>query len=131
VTRLERLRQFVAWSSARKFDWLVCNCGFWACDWIVAETGKDPVARYRGRFKTEAGFRRFVGRHGGTEGFSRMVAAKAGLEVTDEPVAGDVGLVLADGITMAIKADGQNWIVKRSGFGIAIGPFRHIVAWSI
>lgn len=131
MTRIERLRHFLSWSAARKFDWLVCNCGFWVCDWIASETGNDPVARYRGRFKTEAGFRRFVARHGGTEGFSRMVAAKAGLELTDEPVLGDVGLVLADGITMAIKAEAGNWIVKRSGLGIAIGPFRRIVAWSV
>jgi hypothetical protein len=83
------------------------------------------------RFKTPLGFRRFVTKHGGNENFSRSVAAKAGLEQTSAPMLGDVGLVYADGATMAIKADGSHWIVKRNSEGVAIGPFRHIVAWML
>jgi hypothetical protein len=131
ATVRRQLQNFIRTSSARPFDWLDCNCGFWVCEWIKIRTGCDPVAEYRGKFKTPLGFRRFVTKHGGNENFSRSVAAKAGLEQTSAPMLGDVGLVYADGATMAIKADGPHWIVKRHGEGIAIGPFRPIVAWML
>src|SRR3954453_8569102 len=44
----ERLRQFVQRSAGQDFDWAERNCGFWVCEWIEHETGRDPVAEYRG-----------------------------------------------------------------------------------
>ena len=127
----DRLSQFLKCSASREFDWLHCNCGFWVCEWINDATGVDPVHAYRGRFKTDKEFLRFVRKHGGYEGFSRKVAQEAGLAQTDNPRLGDVGLVHADAITMAIKADRDRWIVKRNGKGVAIAPFPAIVAWGL
>jgi hypothetical protein len=120
---------FLQCSAGQDFDWAERNCGFWVCEWIERETGRDPVAEYRNRFGRRE-FTRRVLKAGGTEAFSRMIAYKAGLLETETPQLGDVGLIFGDGATMAIKADFDRWAVKTSG-GIAIGPFRCIVAWSI
>jgi hypothetical protein len=125
------LRQFLRDSSARKFDWVTCNCGFWVCEWIEMMTGEDPVADTRGRFKTTSGFVRHVASSGGNEAFSRQVAKRARLVETDAPILGDVGLVATgDGATMAIKVDAERWACKTS-YGIAIGPFEQITAWRL
>jgi hypothetical protein len=125
------LRKFLRDSSARKFDWVACNCGFWVCEWIAIMTGSDPVEDVRGRFKTPIGFQRFVARADGNEAFSRRIAEAAGLAETDEPILGDVGLVATgDGATMAIKVDIKNWACKTAD-GIAIGPFEQITAWRL
>src|SRR5947209_4628702 len=86
------LRLFIRDGAGRPFDWLTCNCGFWACDWIKLVSGVDPVAEFRG-FPTATGFRRFVAKAGGNEAFSRAIAARAALQETEEPKIGDVGLV--------------------------------------
>ena len=128
----DRLATFLQRSAAREFDWLHCNCGFWVCEWINDATGVDPVHAYRGRFKTARGFLRFVRKSGGNENFSRKVAQEAGLAETWNPQLGDVGLVHADGAgTMAIKADGAKWIVKRNGLGVAVAPFPFLIAWRL
>jgi hypothetical protein len=125
------LRKFLRDSSARKFDWVTCNCGFWVCEWIEMMTGEDPVADTRGRFKTVSGFVRHVASSGGNEEFSRQVAKRARLVETDAPIFGDVGLVATgDGATMAIKVDAERWACKTS-YGIAIGPFEQITAWRL
>jgi Domain of unknown function (DUF6950) len=126
----DRLREFIRIGAEQPFDWTKRNCGFWVCEWIAAEKGFDPVAKYRKRFKTARGFQRFIVRNGGNEAFSRMVARKAGLVETETPQLGDVGLIYADGAMMAIKGDKNNWIAKTSG-GVAIGPFECIVAWRL
>jgi hypothetical protein len=53
------------------------------------------------------------------------------LKQTFLPLLGDVGLVRADGATMAIKGDKENWIVKLNGNGVAIAPFPMIIAWGL
>jgi Domain of unknown function (DUF6950) len=126
----ERLREFIKGSAKQPFDWKDRNCGFWVCEWILRERGFDPVAKYRKRFKTVNGFLRFVLHNGGNEAFSRMVAGRAGLVETETPQLGDVGLIYADGATMAIKGDKNNWIAKTPG-GVAIGPFECSVAWKL
>jgi hypothetical protein len=50
---------------------------------------------------------------------------------TSSPQLGDVGLIKGDGATMAIKGDRENWIVKRDGAGVLIGPFIQITAWGL
>jgi hypothetical protein len=126
------LAKFIQDSAQRQFDWLECNCGFWVCDWIRIATGVDPVAQYRGRFKSPHGFIRHIGAFGGNENFSRKVAADAGLKQCYLPLLGDVGLVrLENFAAMAIKGDKENWIVKQQGHGVAVAPFRMIIAWGL
>jgi hypothetical protein len=48
------------------------------------------------------------------------------------PLLGDVGLVRLEKLAaMAIKGDKENWIVKLQGSGVAIAPFRMIIAWGL
>ena len=128
----ERLTQFLQSSAARKFEWTKCNCGFWVCEWIKITKGIDPVAEYRGRFKTTKGFIRFIKSSGGNENFSRKIAHAAGLEQTYTPHIGDVGLINCGeaGATMAIKGDSDKWIAKTYS-GIATGPWPCIIAWRL
>ena len=48
----ERLNEFLAQKHA--FDWVQCNCALFAADGVMAQTGKDFAAAYRGP-KTKRG----------------------------------------------------------------------------
>lgn len=125
------LQSFLQSSSALPFDWVSCNCGFWACDWLRLSTGIDPVSQLRGRFRSAHEFRRHVEQLGGNEAFSRSIAKKARLIETNNPKPGDVGLVATgDGATMAINVGENKWAAK-SLSGVTIAPFEHIVAWGV
>jgi hypothetical protein len=127
-----KLSKFIKESIQREFDWLECNCGFWVCEWIKIATGADPVAQYRGKFKSAHEFIEHVEAAGGNENFSRKVAADAGLKQCYLPLLGDVGLVRVGSLAaMAIKGDKENWIVKLQGDGLAVVPLRMIIAWGL
>jgi hypothetical protein len=127
----DRLRSFIRDGAARQFDWIECNCGFWVCDWIALVRGFDPVADYRKRFKTAAGFKRHVLAVGGNEAFSRAIAERAGLNETDRPKVGDVGVIDTQiGAAMAIKVPDDKWVAKGAD-GVVISPATCLIAWAV
>src|SRR4051812_30483961 len=75
----DNLFGFIKRTSAQRFDWVSCNCGFWVCEWIKVARGIDPVGHLRSKFEIPEEFKRHVARRGGNEEFSRMIAENAGL----------------------------------------------------
>lgn len=60
-----RLQQFLADTKQEIFEWGCMDCGLFMADGVVAITGWDPAAAFRGRYKTARGaagaLRRYAG----------------------------------------------------------------------
>lgn len=74
----KRLREFVASRSRRRFAWGSHDCCMFAADGVLAMTGTDLAADYRGRYKTQIGAGRKLSAAGGLEA---LVSARMGASV--------------------------------------------------
>jgi hypothetical protein len=105
------------------FAWGSNDCCLFAADWVLAATGRDLAAEYRGQYETALGALRFVKSAGGVEG----LVEKAGGQRIDVKLAhrGDVvardvgdgvGLGLCIGSLAAFVAqDGLRFVDFSSG----------------
>lgn len=79
-----RLAAFVEARRERAFSWGESDCCLFVCDGVVAMTGVDPGARWRGLYSTEKGARRLLRDNDGVSGLAALafgvpvVAALAG-----------------------------------------------------
>lgn len=79
-----------------KFEWGVFDCALAACDAVLAMTGEDPGAPYRGKYKTQAEANALIGSGNGALGnFASTVAASIGAKEVPKLFArrGDIVLV--------------------------------------
>lgn len=91
------------------FAWGRHDCAMFAADAVLAITGRDPLAAWRGAYSTEEGGAAITDPAGGFEAF--MVAAFADHGSPDCPVAfaqrGDVALIqLRNLVSLAVVLDG-------------------------
>jgi hypothetical protein len=77
----ERLNALIALRCSRPFAWGEHDCALFACDAVLAMTGADPAAWFRGRYRTRRGAYRLLKTFGG-----------AGLAATWEKIAAQRGL---------------------------------------
>jgi hypothetical protein len=56
-----RLHQEIESARGKKFAWGSFDCALFACDCILAMTGEDLAAAYRGKYSDEAGAGKLVG----------------------------------------------------------------------
>lgn len=124
------LAAFLRAGGARPFAWGVQDCCLWAADWVLAATGRDPAAGWRGRYLTALGAARLVTRRGGFEAHVAACLADVGLAETSDPGPGDVGIVeLTNGPTFAVRASGC-WAAK-SECGVVLADAPYLRAWSV
>lgn len=84
-----RFGALVAQARALPFAWGVHDCCLWAADSVLACTGHDPAAPWRGTYSDAAGAMRLLDELGGL----RAVGALAGPEIRPSlATVGDVGL---------------------------------------
>ncbi len=76
-----RLHESVDAARGRPFVWGGADCCLFACDCILAMTGVDPAAHFRGRYKSAAGARR-----------SLQAFAGAGLAATVERITRELAM---------------------------------------
>jgi hypothetical protein len=128
-----RLMRFLSEQRAAPFAWGTADCCTLAADAVLALTGRDPMAAYRGRYRSETGARRLLARHGGLEGLLRHVLG--------EPMAnpklaqrGDVGLAAAgaEGAPICCVVTSQGLACRQPGAGLVFLPRGGLtVAWRI
>lgn len=114
------------------FAWGRMDCTSWVADWVLARTGHDAMAAWRGRYRSRLGFTRLLRREdGGLVGAATRGLAGIGAMPID-PVAalpGDVGVVeTSDGPAMAIR--GQLAWLSKTGDGLWRSPVATL-AWRI
>lgn len=60
----ELLDAFLRERRSRAFEWGVHDCALFAADWVLACTGNDPAADFRGTYQTAKGAVRALKRYG-------------------------------------------------------------------
>lgn len=114
------------------FAWGGMDCTTWVADWVLARTGGDAMAAWRGRYRTAIGHARLL-RH---EPRGLISAASRGLaSVGAKPIdpadarPGDVGIIeTTKGPAMALRGQ-LAWLAK-TGDGLFRCPAA-TMAWRI
>ena len=81
------------------FAWGSNDCDTIMADYVLSVTGKDPMAKWRGRYQDEAGAQAFVAEAGGNGALIAEGLASIGIypRVDDDPKRGDVVILDAQG----------------------------------
>lgn len=110
------------------------DCMLFPADWVLAVTGRDPAAKWRGHYKTEIGAARIIRREGGEIELMRrgMISVGCTEIAPDAAQPGDTGIVLrptAKGImpTGAVLSR-QGWAVL-SNAGLWASQGGALAAW--
>jgi len=127
------LADFLKGASGRPFVWGECDCCLFAADWVLARTGQDPAAGWRGRYDTKARASQIAHRAGG---LAHHVAAQfSGLNIakTDAPDEGDVGVLVLPfhGQIVGIRTSLGRWTFKTQRGVLSAACPNVIAAWSI
>jgi hypothetical protein len=91
----KRLDDYLDGIDGKPFEWLSLNCGFFAADCVLAQTGVDFASEFRGRFTTEKGAARALWQAGFTTVVD-VVASRLPEIPISETRHGDIAVVLVD-----------------------------------
>lgn len=95
------------------------DCSMWACDAVLAVTGRDPGADLRGAYATEAEAEAVIAAHGG---LAQIAADRLGVEIVPAlAAAGDVGLINTDRGPALVVCVGAVWL-GAAPFGLTLVP---------
>ena len=110
-----RLAALVEAARLEPFAWGRHDCCLWGADSVLACTGLDPAAKWRGTYSDAAGAAALLQQLGGIA----AVAAMAGPEILPRLAgAGDVGLIDFDGRETLAVHSGVWWLAV-SGTGLS------------
>ncbi|WP_133251529.1 DUF6950 family protein [Zavarzinia aquatilis] len=129
------LRDYLESCCRRRWEWGSHDCTLFAADWVLAVTGTDPAAGWRGRYGSADECRARLLNAGGLEAVVARAMTAARFSETDAPVTGDVGLVRAPtaldgmGVVSAIR-QGDLWVVRGIRRLLA-APFPTARAWRV
>lgn len=137
--RFSRVVEFLTAARVRPWKWGTDDCCMTPADWVLAETGIDPAAEFRGAYHDEESCRRAIQEAGGFVQAVGYAMDAAGFERTQSPGMGDVGIVTAPielrdtmpvvGAVGAIRC-GRMWVC-RSLRGLKYREFPLITAWRV
>lgn len=123
----ERFGALLAARWGMPFAWGRHDCCLWAADAVLALTGHDPAAAWRGRYDDAAGAGRLVRRLGGV----CAIAQRALGDPIEHPMlarAGDVGVTSSGALVVCI---GEWWTVP-SARGLGLLPLADALdAWRV
>lgn len=93
-------------------EWGSKDCCLMAADLVLAITGKDPAAAFRGSYSSRLGAARIVAKYGGIDALAAAIANENGWAEIQVLMAGRGDLVLRP------SDDGRDW----PALGICVGP---------
>ena len=110
-----------------RFSFGLHDCCMWACDVVMAVTGRDPVADLRSTYSTEEEAAAVMEAGGG---LAAMAEARFGPEIKPlAAAAGDVGIIDTDLGPALVACGGATWLAA-SGFGVvAVDQSQVLRAW--
>lgn len=120
------------------WEWGVLDCCFFAGNWIRDATGRDPLASFRGRYRTAREAARLLLRGGGMVPTVGAEMERGGFVRTAMPDHGDIGvLTLPDSAGPAratcVVMSGPWWVALGEDTVSYLSPERHPVdaAWKV
>jgi hypothetical protein len=130
---MDDLPDFLERAGRTPFAWGAHDCLLFPAAWCRA--GVDPVADFRGRYRTARGALRILKREGGLLDLASRQMAAAGLQPVPpaEVAAGDVGVIRAPTPERTIAHvgavfTGRLWVCLGAA-GLVAGPFVADAAW--
>lgn len=116
-----RLHAFVDSVKLRVFEWQAHDCFLgWAADAVLAVTGEDIGAAYRGRYKSAVGAARVM-RNDGFEKLADLVASHLPEIHISEASLGDIAAIPDDspfGFTLGIVNGEVILVLRETGMGV-------------
>jgi hypothetical protein len=125
-----RLDELVRARLDAPFAWGTNDCAMFAADCVMALTGEDFLAEFRGTYRTALAAARILEAHGGLRG---LVEAKFGPPLLSqwEAVPGDIGLVqIQTGACLALCA-GPQWLGPGETGLTSMKREHAIAAWKV
>lgn len=135
LTAFLALQRTMHWSWAEQRD-----CTMLAADWVLAATGKDPAAKYRGRYASADEAHALIIAEGGYMPMIGYEMDRLGLDRTQSPSDGDVAIVKAPvsmsgeglpvvGTIGGIAQGGRFWVRGLRGLHHCVLPM--VTAWKV
>ena len=117
------------WRST-EFVWGSSDCIISVCDYILAQTGIDPAAPWRGTYDSEEGAEAICAQYGGALGLFRYGMDAAGLGTSERGIGRPV---IADmmGNEIAGIDTGKRVLMRMNGRGLVEWPAPVLEAWGI
>lgn len=116
--------------------WGLADCMIFPCDWMLAATGLDPAARWRGTYHTAREAQMIVRREGGMVALMAKGAqdiGAVGVNLSEAPT-GAMGIVIAP----TAKGPQEMGAIKTSigwavfcGSGVLVGQYEALGAWAV
>lgn len=118
----ERLAARVEECRHLPFEWGRQDCALWAADTVLALTGDDPAAEYRGTYDDERGALQLIRDAGGMRGLVNLPEKHPGLAQR-----GDVVLAVVDRRETFGIADVGGWWAPGAD-GLVFRPMSDVIA---
>lgn len=113
----------------RPFSWGVQDCCLFAADHVLAITGQDPAAEWRGSYANELGAGRLLQRLGGVR---TLLDLHFGARVAPLLArVGDVGLLVIEGRDTMAVCGGATWLAPAAAAPAAYALHEAVAAWRV
>jgi hypothetical protein len=127
------LGEYLSMQTSRPWEWGRQDCCTFPADWVLAITGMDPLAEWRGRYSTESEAELLIAEAGGLIGLCSNGLTGI-LRRVDVPEVGAVGLIKMVGtehqiIDIGAIFTGKRWSFRSPrGIGALSLPPENVVA---
>jgi hypothetical protein len=126
-----RLINFLVSQQNAHFIWGQNDCCLFACACVLAITGTDPMAQWRGKYTTELGAKRYLKKYGGGTILNAFNAVFGPIKPRLNANNGDLILIDTDqGDAVGIMQGCQVWAVGPAGL-ITLPISKAIGCWPI
>jgi hypothetical protein len=125
-----KLADHLTTAGVQPFEYGKTDCCTFACDWVLAIRGVDPMASWRGQYTTLAQAQARMDAQGGMIDCVSDEMRAAGLVETHSAQPGDVGLVRYRDATMLAIRSSFGWACKTER-GLMIVPLECVKAWRV
>lgn len=110
--------------AAEPFEYGRCDCLLALADWVAIQTGVDLGTEFRGRYRSDRGWKRIIVRAGGMRTLVGELLYRVGWLEVAEPRPGDIGVLVVSpdyGPVGALRGE-RHWHLKTAR-GLAAVPF--------
>jgi hypothetical protein len=113
------LEDYLTVAIHRPWAWGAVDCCFWAGDWIMAATGRDPLAPYRGTYDSALGAARLIKGRGGLVEMVGAEMQNLGFEPTVDCSDGDIAAIAYPAGDERHRAADVSVVIRRGPWWLA------------
>ena len=108
------------------FQWGKCDCCLWAADVVLALTGVDHAATFRGSYDSMRGAQRLLKSRGGLVGLLDSISS---LRRAERPLRGFVAVALVPSPTLGVVLGRKTLFKDRDGELVSIPTANTVASW--